>query len=588
MDLEAKTFQEYLAILKRRKWQFFLPALAFIIFASVAALIWPPTYRSSAVVLVEEPDVPLDFVKSTVSGYASERIQVITQRVLTTSNLARVIEKYDLYPDERKRHPMSDVVDKMRVDTNLNMINAEVVDPHSGRSAAATIAFNVTFDHRQPETAQTVLHELVSLYLAENKRSRKEQAKETTDFLIKEANKYDNLVNELEAKLADFKERHAGSLPDEMQFNSDMMQRTDRELLQVRSDIQAAEERRVYVKTQLNQVSPYASSGPSKPDVISPAARLEALQAKFISLSAIYGPDHPDVRRVVREIKALRGEVGDFSGIGRAELEQQQQQIQSEISAARERYSADHPDVQKLQRQLDAVQAALANAGDESGKQQENPTNPAYIQLAAEYEALGTKLRSLRNQQSSLQKKLQLYEQRMSEAPRVEQDYLLLRRDYESALATQKEIAAKLTTAQIGRSLEESQKSERLSLIEPPSLPTRPIKPNRLAIIVIGIVLALGAGIGSVIVFEVTDQKIYGPRQLAALTGASPLVVIGHIQNRAEIQRAWAERAFISLTVVTVIGGVLFVVNSTLVPLEALWPSAEQKLRLLMMNMGLG
>ena len=201
MNPDGKQPQDHLAILKRRRWQFALPAATLFLISALAAFLWPPSYRSSAVILIEEPVVPRDLVSSTISSFAAERIHVITQRVMTTRNLLKIIEKYDLYAERRKRMPMGVVVEQMREDLGLEMINANVIDPRSGQATEATIAFNVSFDHRYPGTAQRTLNALVSLYLGENLRTRKEKAAETTEFLEIEAAKYHNLVSDLEAKL---------------------------------------------------------------------------------------------------------------------------------------------------------------------------------------------------------------------------------------------------------------------------------------------------------------------------------------------------------------------------------------------------
>lgn len=588
MQSEIKGPQDYLAVLKRRKWQFSLPALALFTISALGAVLWPPTYRSSAIVLIEEPAVPRDLVQSTVSSYASERVQVITQRVITTNNLVRIMDKYGLYLEERKQTPIGEIVEGMRDDIGLEMIEADVIDPRSGRAGTATIAFNIVFEHRQRETAQRVLNELVTLYLGENLRNRREKAAGTTEFLINESNKYGGLVSDLETKLATFKERHAGSLPDEFPVNLRLLERTDQELLEVRRQMQTAEEGKIYIESQLSQMDPYAPSGVYGDRIPTPAERYQVVQAEFISLSGVYGPEHPDVRRLAREIEALRKEVGSVADV--AKLERAQEEILLKLVTARERYSKDHPDIVKLKRQLDGVQTALSEAQEEINGQVERLDalyNPAYVQLATQVEALSAEMRALQEQRAGLRAKLRLFEKRISDSPRVERDYLLLKRDYENALATYREVKAKLTSAEIGEALERERKSERFTLIEPPTLPTRPIKPNRIAILFIGLVLSLGAGVGSAAVFESADKSIHGPMQLAAVMGVRPIVVVGHIRNRAEVQRIWAQRVMVPLGVMCVLGAGLYIVNEFLQPLDVLWFRAERRMDLLLIEMGL-
>lgn len=335
-------------------------------------------------------------------------------------------------------------------------------------------------------------------------------------------------------------------------------------------------------------MDPYAPTGVYGDRIPTPAERYQAVQTEFVSLSGVYGPEHPDVRRLAREIEALRKEVGSVADV--AKLERTQEEILLTLATARERYSEDHPDIVKLKRQLDGVQTALSEAQDENNGQVgrlDALGNPAYIQLATQLEALNAEVRALQEQRVRLREKLRLFEKRISDSPRVERDYLLLKRDYENALATYREVKAKLTSAEIGEALEKERKSERFSLIEPPTLPTRPFKPNRFAILFIGLVLSLGAGVGSAAAFESADQSIHGSKQLAAVTGVRPIVVVGHIRNRAEVQRIWAQRVLAPLGVMCVLGAGLYIVNEFLQPLDVLWFRAERRMDLLLIEMGL-
>ncbi len=569
--------QDYVAILMRRRWHFLLPVVVLFAIAVLAAFLWPPTYQSSATILIEEPDVPRDLVSSTVTSYADQRLQVITQRVMTTRNLIGIIDKFDLYAEERKRSPINLLVQAMRKDIELDLVSADVVDPRSGRPTQATIAFTLNFQDGRPETAQRVLNELVSLYLSENLRTRREQAAETTEFLTSEAAKLEALVNQLESKLAEFKRENSGSLPEQAALNLQLMDRTEREMIEIRRQIQSLDERQIYLGAELAQLSPYDSYLIDGQRVLSPGERLRALQTEFVGLQGVYGPRHPDVLKLSREIEALKLETG--ARTDPAQLAQQLQAMQTELAVAREKYAAGHPDVVRLQRQIAATQAALAAAGSapapDVGKSR--PDNPAYIQLQAQLEAVTAERRALTGQQAALAAKLKNFERRILEAPQIEQEYLLLQRDYENALANYREVKGKETAAELGQALETERKSERFSLIEPPDLPLEPIKPNRWAILLLGLVFSAAAGVGSVALFENLDQSVYGARQLAALTGAPPLVVVPHLKNRADAWHNWSRAGLSAAGVVVVVAGGLYVVQEYVVPLDVLWSIAERR-----------
>ncbi|MCU0894712.1 MAG: Wzz/FepE/Etk N-terminal domain-containing protein, partial [Rhodospirillales bacterium] len=148
MDNDGLRPQDYLAILWRRKWLIILPFLLLFSASFALALLLPREYRSSATILIEEADVPSELVTSTITGFADQRLQVISQRVMATQNLLEIIRKYDLYAEARRVQPVSEVVERMREKIKMDLVSAEVRDPQSGRAGEATIAFTVSFDHR--------------------------------------------------------------------------------------------------------------------------------------------------------------------------------------------------------------------------------------------------------------------------------------------------------------------------------------------------------------------------------------------------------------------------------------------------------
>jgi uncharacterized protein involved in exopolysaccharide biosynthesis len=497
---------------------------------------------------------------------------------MTTQNLIGIINKFELYTRERQRSPINIVVHDMRDEIELDLVSADVVDPRSGRPTQATIAFTLNFKHRQPATAQRVLNELVSLYLSENLRTRREQAAETTEFLTSEAAKLEELVNQLEAKLAEFKRENSGGLPEQAALNLQLMDRTERGLIEIRRQLQTLDERQIYLEAELAQISPYDSFLIDGQRVLSPAERLRALETQFVSLQGVYGPKHPDVIKLSREIEALKVETG--ARTDPAELALQLEAKQTELALAREKYSDGHPDVVRLQRQIAAAQDALAaarNAPAVSETAKARPDNPAYIQLQAQLQAVKSDRRALQDQRAALEQKLKDLEKRILEAPQIERAYLLLQRDYENALANYRAVRTKETTAELGQALETERKSERFSLIEPPDLPVEPVQPNRWAILVLGFVFSVAAGVGCVALFESLDQSIYGPRQLAALTGVPPLLVVPHIKNRYDTMHSVRTFAVSATGAVILVVGGLYVVQEYVIPLDVLWSIAERR-----------
>src|SRR5512139_815518 len=134
---------DYLGALRRRALAATLTFVSVLVIGAVVAVAWPPTYRSTATILIEQQEIPQDLVRSTITSFADQRIQLINQRVMTTANLLEIIREHGLYADEFDRKPREVVIDRMRRDIHMDMISANVVDPRSGQPTTATIAFTV-------------------------------------------------------------------------------------------------------------------------------------------------------------------------------------------------------------------------------------------------------------------------------------------------------------------------------------------------------------------------------------------------------------------------------------------------------------
>jgi uncharacterized protein involved in exopolysaccharide biosynthesis len=581
MEENVKGLGDYLEILVRRKKQFFLPAL--LIFAASAALAFglPSIYRSEATILIEQQEIPSDLVRSTVTSYAGERIQVISQRVMTTQNLSRIINEYDLYADDRARESMAVVVEEMRGQIDLEMISADVVDPRSSRPVTATIAFKVAYSGEGQRVTQKVTNELVSLYLNENLKQRTAHAVETSSFLTEAAGKLQVQVQELEARLAKFKEANINNLPELQQLNIQLMERAERDLKDKQQQIRTLEERRIYLQSELVQMNPtsqlYSADGNR---VMSSSDRLKALETEYVSLSARYSSSHPDLRKMEKEIAALKLETGAVS-VDSNQIRRKLADLKSEMAVLRDRYSKDHPDVKKLQRAIDQNEATLRSAKGKSRpkyRQIADADNPAYIQLQAQLKAADSELRSLRSSVKEIETKIGDYEKRLLDSPQVEREYRDLTRDHENAQAKYQEVKAKQFQAELAESLERESKGERFSLIEPPQLPEEPDKPNRIAILFLGFVFSLAGGFGTVAVAESMSDAIRSPKALMAVIDAPPMIVIPYIEVHADVVRRRYQLAGFALLSLLVIGGGVVLFHNFIMPLDVAWFVIQRRL----------
>jgi len=534
---KQKNFDDYRDMFRRRKWYFVVPALSLFIIISVISVLLTATYQSSAIILIEQQDIPTEMVKSTITSFADERIQVISQRVMTSINLTSVMKKYNLYVEKSKKDTREEVLNDMRENINLDMISANVIDPRSGQPTSATIAFKLSFDSPSPGLAQKVTNELVSLYLNENLKSRTKKAKQASDFLSDESDRLRNQISGFETKLAEFKEKNAGSLPELSSLNLQMLERTDRELLEVDRQVRTLEERKVYLESQLAQLTPnamlYSETGER---ILTPQGRLKGLETRYLTEIATYGPNHPDIIKMRREINALKQNVATPNN-SFEDIRKNIEGLTGELVILSKQYSENHPDIKNLQRKIANLQFVLSSNPESKKVVPFKADNPAYVELQARLDATYGDIRSYGINRTKLKNKLVDIESRIMRTPQVEREYLSLARDHKTAVAKYQEIITKLMSAKLSEELEKDSKGERFSLLEPPLFPEKPIKPNRMAIVILGFFVSLGLGFGVTFLQELMDKTVRSLNDITVVVGFPPLAIIPYIITDEEITR---------------------------------------------------
>ncbi len=578
MEEDIKGIQDYVQILKRSKKQIIITAATIFLLAVIIAIKLPSIYKSTATILIEQQEIPQELVRSTVTSYADQRIQVISQRVMSSENLKEVVNKFNLYTEESKEQTSSVVLDAMRESIQLEMVSADVVDPRSGRPTQATIAFTLSFSSKSPKTAQQVTNELVSLYLNENLKRRTQAATETTNFLSIEAQKLTEKITQVETELAEFKEKNAASLPELQQLNMQLMDRSEQQIIEVDRQINALTERKLYLSAELAQINPNSDSfSVSGERIYGTEDRLKVAQSKYVALKARYASSHPDVVKIKRVIAALEKEVG---AVNKSEIRSQIKSKRGELSELAARYSDTHPDIKKVKQEIIFLQEELNKPRAKKPVYNYKPDNPAYIQLHAQLQAANADLSAMRDSKDRLLAKLERYEAGLLKAPQVERQYTSLMRNYENATTKYREVKSKLMEADMAQAMEKSRKGERFTLVEPPLYPEKPFKPNRKAIVFLGLVLALGAALGLAFLKASLDRGIYGTKKITALTGAPPMIVLPYFENDDDINKKQkiGRGILYSIIVGLLIGIVLF--NMFIMPLDVLWYVVLRKLGL--------
>ncbi|MBK7485960.1 MAG: lipopolysaccharide biosynthesis protein [Nitrospira sp.] len=450
-------------------------------------------------------------------------------------------------------------------------MSADVIDKRTQHATKATIAFTVSYNSGSPDTAQRVANELTSLFLGENLKSRERQAQETTTFLRQEAESLAAHIEEVEAKLATFKQRAAGALPELMPLNLQMMNQSDRELMDLDQQIRSLEERKSYLDGELATIKPNTPIlSVTGERILDSVERLRSLRAEYAGVAANLSSDHPDVIKMKQEISALERETG--ANPETEEVAKQLIDARARQATLADRLGENHPDVLQTQRTIVALERELRRIGTGAGnKPMQRPENPAYINIQAQLNSVNSSLQALKTSRTTVKQRLQDYAKRIERTPVLEPDYLTLARDRDTSSQKYQEIRSRLLEAKVSEGLEVQRKGERFSLIDPPGLPESPEKPNRKAIVLLGFILALAGGAGAAALTEHLDHSIRTPEQLVRVSQAFPLAVIPYMPNRADLARALARRNRIRLTGLGTVALLLLICHLFWTPLDVVW-----------------
>ena len=227
MEQNTKTLADYLDLVKRRRYYIALTWLLVSLVSLIIAYNLPKIYRSTATMLIEAP-IPTKLFESTVSQFADEQVQSIYQRVMTTDNLFSIIDSDGLYDDFKDSVTKYELADLFRDNTEVKLATSTLTPKTN--SAMAEIAFNISFSDSDPTKAQEIASKLAALFIEQNDKARTQRAMRATDFLMDESNKLNQQLQEIDQKIATYKEQNNFTLPEQVQGNLAALDRAENEL----------------------------------------------------------------------------------------------------------------------------------------------------------------------------------------------------------------------------------------------------------------------------------------------------------------------------------------------------------------------
>jgi polysaccharide chain length determinant protein (PEP-CTERM system associated) len=436
----------------------------------------PKKYTSSTTVLVEQPVVPADYVRPVVQEDLHNHLASMQAEILSSSRLQPIIEKFDLFPDQRGQVSNEALQGQLR-----KSIDVELMQPMLGAVNRQPPGFHVSVTFNNPKQAQEICNEVTDMFMKENEKSRIGKAVVTTSFLSDQLTQAKEKLDEQDAKLADFKRKYLGSLPEEEGSNLSLLNGLESQLEATTQAVNRAQQDKTFNETLLSQQ-----------------------EANWKSMLN-GGQQNPETQ------------------------EQQLAALQEQYNSVLLRYKPEYPDAMKLKAQIDDLQRRMADG--ETAK----PTTtsivpqhePAQLQsLRAKIKQDDLSIAELTKKQAQIQEQSRLLQGRIQASPMVEEQFKELNRNYQTAQQSYDQLLKNKTDAAMATQLEQQQQSETFQVLDKPNYPALPSFPNVLAFTGGGFGGGLVFGLAILYLIAMTDKAMYSERDVETCLKLPVLTVV--------------------------------------------------------------
>jgi polysaccharide biosynthesis transport protein len=500
-------FERYLDIARRRHMHFLVPLLVGWLMVWGLSWVLPPRYKSTTLILVQEPTMPKNFVAGNADSDLQARLQTMQQEILSRTRLLTIIDGMHLYGGGRKPLTDDDKVTKMRKEITIELAR----DAQNG----GVTGFKIDYSSHNARVAQAVTWQLAELFINENQRTLLQQSGDTTKFLETQLEAARQALALQEAKVKDFQAAHVGALPSQQASNLQILGGLQAQLQNEQDALNNAEQQRALHETEIQQyrTNPLPTTRPGQ----------------------LLDPNSTEAIDI--QLAKLRDQLTDL----------------------RSRYTDSYPDVVKLKVQIaQTEQQRKQAAAAEKAKTDKNTDSLALGQVQAQLQSDNVEIQNRGASIAALQTRISQYEGRINAEPASEQELADLQRGYDQSQANYNDLLKKKEESQMATNMEQMQQGERFNMLDSPSLPLKPDFPNRLEFCAFGLLAGLAFGAVSVAAFEFTDDRLHYEADISDLLPVPVICEIPEVSNLVDEQRnrrkalvGWATTAAVIVIILT-------------------------------------
>jgi len=473
--------REYWSTIFRGKWLVLCSIVAGIAVAVTLCMVLPKSYRSSTLIMIENQKIPEDYVKGIGGASVEQRLTMIQQQVMSRTILSHILDEYDLYGRQVEREGHESAIDTLR-----KMIKVETVGT-LGASGKSVEAVTLSFAHEDPTTAMKVTAKLASLFIEENVKVREQLVNGVSVFLEQELSEAKKALETQEEAISKYKTKYMGQLPEQMEANLRTLDRLQTELTATDDLLHRQSDRLNRVEKSIKE---YEASGGTAADTDNPQA-----------VNTVVDPLVVRLHELERRLTSLRAE-----------------------------WKETYPDIEETKQEIGDVKAQLAEKYNAQTTDQDGESvktyDPYLRELLKQRNDLRTELSAIRDRRARLVEQIRDTERRVEQIPSREQDLMILLRDYDNRKKNYQALLDKRLNAHVAENLEKRQQGEQFRVLDPANLPQKPEKPNRLVIMLLGLVGGCGIGISLALGLDRLNPTFRRREEVEVMPGMRVLATI--------------------------------------------------------------
>ena len=497
--------QVYWAMIVRRKWLVMSSILAGVMVAGVLCLVLPKSYRSSTLILIENQKIPDDYVKGIGGASIEERLTMIQQQVMSRTLLSQIIEEFKLYEGQVDQEVLESSIEGMR-----KAIKVETVGTIGARGKSVE-TITISFSNKNPMTAMKVTAKLASLFIEENLKVREQLVTGVSTFLELELHDAKKALEAQEQAISQYKSKHIGLLPEQMEANLRSLDR---------------------LQTDLNATDELTHSLTDKVSLVEKSIKEYEASGTTQGASGATATSHAGMDPLIGRLREL------------------ERNLTTLLAAD---YTETYPDIVETRQEIKSVKKQLAAKYGDPAKEKDGDAaktfDPYLKELIKQRNELRVELSSVQDRRRRLAEHIREFEQRVEQTPSREQDMMILMRDYENRQKNYQALLEKRLNAHVAENLEKRQQGEQFRVLDPANLPQTLDKPNRLLIMVLGLLGGCGLGVGLAIGLDQVNPTFKRREEVEMLPGIRVLAVIPNFYSRYHQLSQQAKSSLISADV---------------------------------------